>query len=220
MSIRSILVLVAAAVAVPAATAAITVSSGVTAPSLRVDAAGNAEVAWTVHGQRRSAVLRPSGARSTQRRFVGADVSQAVRGTQIAFQRVIRSAPGGWYYALQARPVGGHTELRFARWHGVPTEVSLTATIVPNGVRLRGGATIDGKAFPAATAARMRALLEVKADDGTWRQLRTVALSSAGRYDKVVADSASRTYRVVVPGPGLAPDAAAVATAIVLDPGR
>jgi len=69
-------------------------------------------------------------------------------------------------------------------------------------------------------AARMRALLEVKADDGTWRQLRTVALSSAGRYDKVVADSASRTYRVVVPGPGLAPDAAAVATAIVLDPGR
>ena len=219
MSLRLTAVAVAALAAVPAAAAAITVSSGVAAPSLRVDAAGNAEVSWTVHGQRQAAFLRPTGARSTQRRLIGADVSQPVRGTHVPFQRVIRSAPGGWYYALQARPVAGYVQLRFARWHGVPTEVSLTATVVPSGVRLIGGATLDGKAFPAATATRMRAELEVKGDSG-WRRLGTVALSSAGRYDKIVPDAPSRTYRVVVPGPGLAPDAAAVATAIVLDPGR
>jgi hypothetical protein len=219
MSLRLAAVAVAALAAVPAAAAAITVSAGVTAPSLRVDAAGNAEVSWTAQGQRRSAVLRPTGARSTERGLVGTDISQAVRGTHVAFQRVIRSAPGGWYYALQVRRVGGRVELRFARWHGVPTEVSLTATLVPNGVRLIGGATLDGKAFPAATAARMRAQLEVKGDAG-WRRLSTVTLNRSGRYDAIVPDSASRTYRVVVPGPGLAPDAAAVAHAIVLDPGR
>jgi hypothetical protein len=219
MSLRLTIIVVAALAAVPVATGAITLASGATAPSLRVDAAGNAEVSWTAQGQRKTAVLLPTGTPSTQRRLVGPDVSQPVRGTHIPFQRVIRSAPGGWYYALQARPVGNHVELRFARWHGVPTEVSLTATIVPRGVRLAGQATLDGKPLPPATAARTSAQLDLKVD-GEWRTLTTVELSSAGRYNRIVPDSGDRTYRVVVAAPGLAPDAASVATAIVLDPGR
>jgi hypothetical protein len=115
--------------------------------------------------------------------------------------------------------VGGRVELRFARWHGVPTEVSLTATIEPRGVRLTGQATIDGKPFPAVIASRMHAQLDLKVD-GAWRTLTTVGLNRTGAYNKIVPDSGDRTYRVVVAGPGLAPDAAAVATAIVLDPGR
>jgi hypothetical protein len=219
MSLRLTIVVIAALAAVPVAAGAITLASGTAAPSLRVDAAGNAEVSWTAQGQRQTAVLRPTGARSTQRRLVGPDVSQPVRGTHIPFQRVIRSAPGGWYYALQARPVGDRVELRFARWHGVPTEVSLTATIVPRGVRLTGQATLDGKPLPRATAARTSAQLDVKVD-GRWQTLTTVALNRAGAYNKLVRDFDGREYRAVVAGSGLAPDAASVATAIVLDPGR
>jgi len=219
MSLRLTLVAAAALAAAPAAGGAITVAAGVAAPSLRVDEAGNAEVSWTAQGQRRTAILCPSGARATTRRLVGGDVSEPVRGVHIPFQRVIRSAPGGWYYALQSRRVGDRVELRFARWHGVPTEVSLSATIVPRGIRLTGQATLDSKPLPAETAARMRAQLEVKVD-GVWRRLTTVALTSAGAYNKIVADSDSRTYRVIVAGPGLTPDASSVATAIELDPGR
>jgi hypothetical protein len=219
MSLRLTLVVLAALAAVPVATGAITLGPGAGAPSLRVDAAGNAEVSWTAQGQRQTAVLRPTGAQSTERRLVGADVSEPVRGTHIPFQRVIRSAPGGWYYALQARPVGGRVELRFARWHGVPTEVSMTATIVPRGVRLTGQVTLDGTRLPPATAASTSAQLDVKVD-GKWQPLATVALNSAGAYKKIVPDSDDLSYRVIVAGPGLAPDAAAVASAIVLDPVR
>jgi len=219
MRIRPTLVAVLALAAVPAAAGSIPVAGGTSAPTLRVDAAGNAEVAWTAQGERRTALFRPTGARASMSVLAGPDVSQPVRGTHIPFQRVLRSAPGGWYYALQVRPVDGRSELAFARWHGVPTEVILSAEIVPRGIRLSGHATLDGKRLPAKTAAHTRARLEVRVE-GVWRPLATVTLSSAGGYAKVVAASGERTYRVIVAGPGLAPDAAAVTRAIEIDPGR
>src|SRR3954452_25282204 len=152
MSLRLALVAATTLAAVPAATAAVTVGSGAAAPALRVDAAGNAEVSWTSDGERASVVISPSGARASVRRLSGIDVSQPVRGTHIPFQRVLRSAPGGWYYALQARPVEGRAELAFARWHGVPTEVTLGAEIMPRGIRLSGRVTLDGKRLPPQTA--------------------------------------------------------------------
>jgi hypothetical protein len=219
MRLRLTLVTVAALAAVPAAAGAITLAGGVAAPTLRVDAAGTAEVSWTSHGQPQTVVLLPTGARTTERRLDRPDVSQPVRGTHVPFQRVLRSTPGGWYYALQARRVDGRLQLRFARWHGVPTEVSLTATIEPRGIRLTVQATLDGKPFPAVTAARMSAQIELKVD-GAWQPLTTIPLNRSGAYNRIVRDSAERSYRVVVAGPGLAPDASAIATAIVIDPGR
>ena len=219
MSLRLTLVAAAALAAAPAAGGAITLASGVASPSLRVDESGNAEISWTAQGRRRVAVVRPTGLRASESRLVGSDVSEPVRGVHIPFQKVIRSAPGGWYYALQSRRVGDRVELRFARWHGVPTEISLKATIVPRGIRLTGQATLDGKPLPPSTASRMRAQIDVKID-GVWRRLTTVALNSTGAYNKLVPDSGDRTYRVVVAGPSLAPDASAIATAIEIDPGR
>jgi hypothetical protein len=217
--IRSALVAVVALAAVPAAAGSVPVSAGTSAPTLRVDAAGNAEVSWSAQGERHTALFRPTGVRASAPGLAGPDVSQPVRGTHIPFQRVLRSAPGGWYYALQARPVGGRGELAFSRWQGVPTEVILNAEIVPHGIRLSGHATLDGKRLLAKTAAHMHARLEVRVE-GVWRPLTTVTLSSTGAYAKLVAASGERTYRVIVGGPGLAPDAAAVTRAIEIDPGR
>ena len=121
------LVAVAALAAVPAATGALGVATGVTAASLRVDAAGNAQVSWTTRGSQRTVVVTAQGTIATGRTLVGADVSKPLRGTHVPFQQAIRSGPGGWYYALQARrtEAAGPMSLRFSRWRGVPTEASL-----------------------------------------------------------------------------------------------
>jgi hypothetical protein len=213
MSIRIAVVAAAALAVTPAGSGAIAVGSAATAPALRVDAAGNAEVSWTSSTSRRTVVVAPSG-NVTRGRLAAADVSEPVRGEHIPFQRVLRSAPGGWYYALQAR----HGELRFSRWHGVPTEVTLTATVVDGGVRLSGHATLDGERLAPATARRTLARLEVRLGS-SWQRLASVRLDSEAAYARLVRRTGGR-YRVVVDGPRLAPDASAVADALVLDPGR
>jgi len=220
------LVAVAALAAVPVATGALGVATGVTAASLRVDAAGNAQVSWTTRGSQRTVVVTAQGTIATGRTLVGADVSKPVRGTHVPFQQAIRSGPGGWYYALQARrtEAAGPMSLRFSRWRGVPTEASLKAVLVDAGVRLSGQATLDGHALPPAVANRLRAALDVRVG-GQWVRVATVPLTRAATYAWLArGDRAGTSYRVVVPGPTigstLAPDAASTATALDLDTGR
>jgi hypothetical protein len=54
---------------------------------------------------------------------------------------------------------------------------------------------------------------------GEWQRVASLTLNVRAALSKLVARSASSTYRVVLDGPGTAPDAVAVATALVLDPG-
>jgi hypothetical protein len=218
--------LVAAVAAVPASHAALTVATDAAAPALRVDAAGNAEISWTSGGRRMTALVPRTGRMVAGGQLAGADVSRALAGSQIPFQRAIRTGPGGWYYALQAwRPTpGGPLELRFSRWQGVPTEVSLTPSqTTGGGIRLTGRATLDEK--PLRAAPGLRVYLDSLAGTA-WSRLGSARLGPGGSYAwRVPSGQAADSFRATVTGPNLgatlAPDASMVAPApFQLDPVR
>jgi hypothetical protein len=217
----TMLAALAALAASQGATAAVTVGSNATAPALRVDAGGNVEVSWTSAGQRHTALVRAgSAAPALGGALPGADVSELVRGDHIPFQRVLRSGPGGWYYALQAwrRSPGGSVLLRFSRWRGVPTEVSLTATKSGAGVRLSGRATLDEQGLPLTTP---RSLVYLDAlVHGTWRRVSSAELPRSASYRRTIAkEHLGDRYRAIVPGPNLGATLAPDASAIVDAPG-
>ena len=189
------------------------------------DLGGNAEVSWTSGGRRLTALVPHAGRMVAGGKLAGADVSEAVAGSQIPFQRVIRAAPGGWYYALQSWQVKprGPVELRFSRWQGVPTEVSLTASETVTGVRLVGRATLAGK--PVRAMPRPRVYVDSLVGQ-TWGRLGDAPLGLTGSYMWAVPKARlGDSYRAIVAGPNVgaeyAPDASSVAPAPVeLDPGR
>ncbi len=221
------LALVATLAAAPSTAASIRIDARATAPSLRVDAAGNAEVSWTAAGRRRTALVPLTGAVVHGGRLDSPDVSEAVRGSHIPFQRVLRSGSGGWYYALQTWRVAaaGPLELRFSRWTGVPTEAGLTAKEVASGVRLSGRVTLGEQPVAVSAGGRLRALLESQIDR-KWTRVAAVTVRRDGTYSGIVPRARrGSSYRVIVPGPNLgpvyAPDASSVVDAPVdLDPVR
>src|SRR4051812_36308896 len=220
----TLLTAVAALAVSQSATAAITIGTNATAPALRVDAAGSAEVSWTAGSPRHTMLVRPGGS-PLARGLSGGDVSEAVRGEQIPFQRVIRSGPGGWCYALQAwRMDARGIALRFSRWRGVPTEVSLNAAKTESGVKLSGRATLDEQPLPQ-TAQRRYVFLD-SLIDGTWRRVGRALLPSSRSYARVVSKpNLGASYRAILPGPNVgttyAPDASSVVDAPGdLDPKR
>jgi hypothetical protein len=217
--------IVAALAAAPGAHSALTVAMDAGAPALRVDAAGNAEVSWTSRGKRMTVLVRRGGREVTGGKLAGADVSRPVAGSQIPFQLAIRTGPGGWYYALQSwrRTSGGPVELRFSRWQGVPTEVSLTASQTVGGIRLVGRATIDGRSVRGVPRPRVYVDALAGAD---WSRLWSAPLTLSGSYTWLVPKGqAADSFRATVAGPNVgatyAPDASMVVPAPVeLDPVR
>jgi hypothetical protein len=210
-----------------AATAAITVGRNAAAPSLRVDAHGNAEVSWTSGGRKATMLVPASGPATASATLTGEDVSSAVRGDHIPFQRVLRWTPSGWYYALQAWRVDpdGPVALRFARWRGVPTEVSLKAEKSGSGgVRLSGHATLDERPLPHT--ARDRFVYLETLVHGAWQRIDRIALSRSASYARAVPKRLlGDSYRATVLGPNVgatyAPDASSVVDAPGdLDPRR
>jgi hypothetical protein len=225
MTGMTLLGVVAALAAAQSSTAAITVGTNAAAPALRVDATGNAEVSWMSGGNRTTLVVPVSGRPQPGGALAADDVSRAVRGTHIPFQSVLRTGPGGWYYALQEWRVepGGPVALRFSRWRGVPTEVSLTAAASALHVRLTGRTTLDEKPVPSVQ--RGHVFLD-SLIGGTWKRVGRVALTKAGSYRRLVTKpDLGHAYRATYPGPNIgatyAPDASSVVDAPgELDPGR
>jgi hypothetical protein len=117
--------------------------------SLRVDAAGNAEVSWTqADGSHRTLTIDRSGAMHYGSSGVGADVSHPAGAVEVPFAVVVRQTPDGSYYALQAwQRLDGHpVELRFSRWQGDPTRLTLQAACCKwGGENIKGYATFHGK---------------------------------------------------------------------------
>jgi hypothetical protein len=226
MTRTTLIAIVATLAAAPASHAALTVATGAAAPALRVDAAGNAEISWTSGGKRMTVLVPRAGRTVAGGQLAGADVSRPLAGEQIPFQRAIRTGPGGWYYALQAwRPApGGPLELRFSRWQGVPTEVSLTASqTAGGGIRLTGRATLDER--PLRAAPGLRVYLDSLAGTASSR-VGSARLGAGGSYAWLVPSArAADSFRATLTGPNLgatlAPDASMVAPApFQADPGR
>ncbi len=212
--------LVTAAVTVSPAGGSISVADHATAPSLRVDAARNAEVSWTQGGTRHTLLVPFQGRVLPGGRLSGADVSRRAATTGVPFAVVVRTAPGGWTYALEAwRGLpGGPVELHFARWHGAATVAHLTATPASTGTLLSGSVTLAGR--PAPTTSRtpggkvLRQYVYLDAFRGSWHRLGGVALRADGTFRRLVPKaSEGARYRVLVPGPNVgttyAPDAVA-----------
>src|SRR4051812_43434479 len=82
----------------PAAHASVGVGSNAAAPSLRVDAKGNAEVSYTVDKERRTVLVPLTGELSFGGTLAGRDVSRASK-TTLPYAKVVRSGPHGWTYA-------------------------------------------------------------------------------------------------------------------------
>jgi hypothetical protein len=211
--------------AAPAASASITVAANAAHPALRADALGNAEISWTSGGRRQRLLVPARGRVLPGGRLAGADVTRAVAAPAIPFRRVLRLAPGGRYYALQAWRVlpGGPVELRFSRWRGTPTKVELTAQTTSLGVRLSGTATFAGGAVPTTSRSPEGKVLRqyVYLDSlvgGRWRRVGGVVLRADGSFRRLVPRrELGMRYRAAVPGPNLgvtyAPDAVAVTPA-------
>jgi hypothetical protein len=195
--------------------------------SLRVDAAGNAEVSWTApDGSHRTLTIDRDGAMRYGGAGVGADVSHPASAVEIPWAIVVRQAPDGSYYALQAwqRLVGHPVELRFSRWQGDPTKLTLDAACCKwGGENIKGYATFHGKPIFGYHATPKGAPLDpygrnVYLDtfrDGKWERMMGILTHSPnGFYSLWIRPVwAGTLYRGTISGPNwgwtLGPDALA-----------
>ena len=227
MRVAFLTALCAATAALAAASALASVEVAVDprgAESLRVDAAGNAEVSWTAaDGSHRSLLVARDGS-LRYGGLSGADVSHPAAGASIPWAVVVRQTPDGRFYALQAwrRLDTGPIELRFSRWQGEPTKLTLTTVCCKWGhVNVVGSASFHGRPIYGYKATRVGNPLDPYG--------RNVYLDSfrGGRWDRMMGILTHRPtgsfslwirpewtgaqYRGTIPGPNwgwtLGPDA-------------
>jgi hypothetical protein len=205
-------------IAVAQAGASYELDSQASAPGLRVDAKGDAEITWTKGGVHHSFVVPPSGP-GYNGALPGADVSKPAQIT-LPMAVVVRQTPDGRLWALQQRTVAGRpTSLDFSRWHGAPTQ--LTLGIV--GPRIQGTAMFGGKPVHgvsntlAGRPQREYVYIECYGCPGhpqSWIQMLGVQPKANGAFSVYLRPSwAGKKYRATVAGPNvgwsLAPDAEA-----------
>ena len=230
--------LCAAAAAVTGVSALASVEVAVDArgsASLRVDAAGNAEVRWTAaDGAQRSLLVGRDGS-LRYGGLSGGDVSHPAAGVAIPWPVAVRQTPDGSYYALQAwrRLVSGPVELRFSRWQGEPTKLTLRAVCCKWGhENVVGNASFHGRPIYGSKATAQGNPLDPYG--------RNVYLDSyrGGRWDRMMGILTNRPtgsfslwirpawagvqYRGTIPGPNwgwtLGPDALAQTATSHADP--
>ena len=201
--------LVFAAVMPVAAGASVWVANTARAPSLRVDARGNAEARWrdargTMHSlliPRRGQVL-PGG------HIVGRDISRPDGTTSLPLAVTVRRTPDGRLWALQRWQIlpGRPVELRFARWTGEPTIVSAE---VADG-RLVGSATYHRQPLfglsptPEGKRVRVAAFVDAEAGDSWRRLLGVFPRAPDGSFALLFRPEwTAPTYRVTLRAPNL-----------------
>jgi hypothetical protein len=223
-----IVVLIAAAVIVPApAGASIMVASWAQNPALKVGAGGAAEVDWTSGGARHSVVIYRNGARRYGIHLQGRDVSFPTTSVSIPMALAVRQTPNGSYWALQAwhRIPSEGVELRFSRWKGAPTLLTLNTVCCKwRSENVVGQATFHGRAIYGYHATRTGVPLDkygrnVYLDTfrgGKWRRMMGILTHRpTGRFSLWIRPYWRGTaYRGTIIGPNwgwtLGPDAQAV----------
>jgi hypothetical protein len=147
--VSGLVCLLASLTAVGEAGASIKVADDVRSAALRVDGGGSAEIDWTAaNGEHRSVLVGPSGGVIYGARLPGADVSVAAASPRIPFAVALRRTPDGALWALQTwrRLAHGPVELRFSRWHGSPTALTLHAVCCKwGGENIKGTASFQGR---------------------------------------------------------------------------
>jgi hypothetical protein len=235
LSCRSSRAFLLALLALPGTTglaaASIKVAADAQAPSLRVDGAGNAEVDWTTGtGERRSLLVSPSGGLTYGGRLAGGDVSVPAA-APVPFALAVRRTPDGKLWALQAwqRLAQGPVELRFSRWRGEPTRLTLHTTCCRwGGENVVGDASFQGKPIYGQHATRQGVPLDdlgrnVYLDSyqgSAWTRMMGILTNRpTGAFSLWIRPNWQGTqYRGAIIGPNwgwtLAPDAAAEATSV------
>jgi hypothetical protein len=222
---RALVGATALCVLAPAAAAgSITVATNVQRPALRVDAKGNAEVSWTAGGRSQYLLVPPTGRFLPGGRLPGPDVSHATTSVALPYRRVLRQTPDGRLWALQTWQVAFSkaVELRFSRWRGTPTQVTLAAALSWKTELLQGRATFQGRPVTgtsptnAGTPILLAGFFDCSGCGAPgwvrWGAKRTAANGSFAIT--VPLSRRGSQYRVSITGPNrgatLAPDASAV----------
>jgi hypothetical protein len=115
--------------------------------TLRVDAAGNAQVSWVAAGVGHSVLIARDGSLRFGGGLEGPDVSHPAT-LRLPWQVTVRQTSDGSYYALQSwrRLDSGPVELRFSRWSGAPTKLTLTTVCCKWGsLNVGGAASFHGR---------------------------------------------------------------------------
>jgi hypothetical protein len=227
---RGLLPLAAALLVAPSAAASIGITFGaVSNVGLRVDSAGNAEISWSAGGARRTLLVPPSGRYLPGGRLSNPDVSRSVAGPALPYRKALRRTPDGRYWALQAWQTGftGPLELRFSRWRGAPTKITLTLVRRGRYDVLSGRATFHGRPVtgtyrtnagtPIPLAAQLDCFGCSAARGRGWHRFNGVRTRGDGSFGSGLRrDWMGTRYRATIVGPNdgatLAPDAAAIAS--------
>lgn len=219
---------IAAALLAPAsASASLKVASWASHPTLKVGANGAAEVDWTSGGRRQSVVVDRSGSMRYGTHVRGRDRSFPTTEVSIPMALAVRQTPNGTYWALQAwrRLRTGPLELRFSRWKGAPTLLTLgTVCCKWSSENVIGQATFHGRPIFGRHATRTGVPLDkfgrnVYLDTlrgGAWKRMMGILTHrNTGRFSLWIRPYWRGTdYRGTIIGPNwgwtLGPDAQAV----------
>jgi hypothetical protein len=192
---------------------------GASAPALRVDAKGNAEVIWTESGKTETFVVPKAGA-GYHGALAGPNVLKPGR-IALPLAVVTGRTPDGTYWALQQLAVSGRpTSLDLSRWHGAPTKL----TLAMDGTHLTGTASFGGRPVTgssptlAGRPVRTYVYLECFGCPGApngWTLMLGVTPKADGSFSVYLRSSwVGKQYRATVAGQNvggaLAPDAQTV----------
>ena len=212
----------------PVAEGSIKIAGNASSASFRVNARGVATVTYVLNGRARSAVVYPSGRVRYNRRAAGRDVSFPTSSVSVPMPIAVRQTRSGTFFALQAwrRLRRGPVELRFSRWWGAPTLLTLgTVCCKWRSEIVRGQATYHGRPIIGYRFSRSGVPLDkfgrnVYLDSlraGRWeRMMGIVARRPVGRFRLWIRPHwRGEAYRGRIIGPNwgrtLAPDAEASA---------
>ena len=132
----------------PIAEGSIKIAGNVSSASLRVNSRGVATVVYVQRGRARSAVVYRNGTIRYRKSAPGRDISSPTSAVSIPMAVAVRQTPLGKFFALQAwrRLRWGPVELRFSRWSGAPTLLTLrTVCCKWRSEVVRGQATFHGR---------------------------------------------------------------------------
>jgi hypothetical protein len=210
LTFRLVLTVVVVLALAPNAMASVGVGSNAAAPTLKVDAQGNAEISYTQAGARKTVLVPVKGAVVYGVTLTSPDVSKAASSPKLPYLKVLRSGPNGWLYALQTWPARiGPPELRFSRWQGAPTKLTFTATQQHLGIALEGKVTYAGKPIPTSSPApggiKIREYVYIDQQvGGKWKVLGGVTVKSNGTYRRILYGvDGGDGFRASVAGPNI-----------------